>query len=186
MSFFSDVDLNKKVDSVVAMMEAGGNVPPGFYRAILGGAKEVTSASKGTPGCELTFEIKGGPFNGATVSDTLWKTDSDRLQDRIILFGLRLGVLVRDPKTGEPVQVEGKSDFMDVLDTEVIIEVIEDEFEGKDGRKSKIARVAFGGIYTKDDKKASEKIGKPPAAKSSTSKTEAKPAEKKKFDTASL
>lgn len=64
MSFFDGVDFeNKSVEQVEAVMAADGRIPPGFYRAILHGAKEITSASKGTPGCELTFKIKGGMFN---------------------------------------------------------------------------------------------------------------------------
>jgi hypothetical protein len=195
--FFDGIDIaDVKADHIEAMMANDGRVPPGFYRAKLDGAKEITSNSKGTPGCELTFRITGGQFNDCTVSDTLWKTDSERLRDRIILFGLRLGVLARDPKSGKVVEVEGKTDFMDVLDTECIIEVIEDTYE-KDGKQLKTARIAFGGCYAKDDKKAIEKIGKPaaaaakPASSTTTPSTAAKakeaskPAEKK-FDTSNL
>jgi uncharacterized protein YbbC (DUF1343 family) len=193
--FFDGIEIEGvTADHIEAMMANDGRVPPGFYRAKLDGAKEITSNQKGTPGCELTFKIVGGQFNDCTVSDTLWKTDSDRLRDRIILFGLRLGVLARDPKSGKVIEVEGKTDFMDVLDTECIIEVIEDEYE-KDGKKNKTARIAFGGCYAKDDKKAIEKIGKPVAAKPAISTTtpasaakskEASKSADKKFDTSNL
>jgi hypothetical protein len=175
MSFFADIPLeNKKADQVEAMMAAGGKVPPGFYHATLHGAKEITSNAKGTPGCELTFEVSGGIFKGCHVTDTLWKTDAERTQDRIILFGLRLGVLARDPKTQKVVPVEGKQDFMDVLDTKCIIEVVEETYKRDDSSVGSSSRIAFGGIYYPDDKKAAEKVGKAAAATATASTTTAK------------
>lgn len=172
MSFFSDIPLQTmKADQVEAQMAAGGNVPPGVYRAHLETAKEVISKEKGTPGFELKFQIEGGMFNGCSVTDTLWKTDNERLRNRIVLFGLRLGILTRDPKTQEVTPVEGKVDFTDAIDTKCIVEVVEETFKRDDGSQGKNARIAYGGVYYTDDKKAAEKIGKPATSTSGTGGT---------------
>lgn len=187
-------------ESLEARMAAGGQVPPGFHKAAMIGAKAVTSKQKGTAGHELTFKITDGPFKDAEVTDTLWDTEHQRSQDRIALFMLRLGVLQRSKDGKKIIAVEGKQDFMDVLDTPCIIETAMEEYKRDDGQTGHSVRLAFGGCYYPDDKEALAKVGKPveaakatPAggstAKKDATKTPAKEpaaAAKSKVDTSQL
>jgi hypothetical protein len=166
MSSFAERFAGQSADMIETRAAAGGMVPPGFYRAKLNGAKTVTSKEKMTPGFELTFQIVGGPFNDMEVTETLWDTDHARSQDRLALFGLRLGVLKRGGKEGkEIVAVDGKKDFLDVLDTPCIIEIYHDEFKKADGSIFASSKLTYGGCHYIDDKDAAAKVGKPVEAK---------------------
>src|SRR5262245_60438787 len=114
---FSDLATGYDVGAMEKRMEAGGLIPPGKYPAKLNGAKRTESKQKNTPGWELTFEITGGPFAGSEVHDTLYITDNPKSRDRIALFGHRLGLLKRTDDGKGLVKAEGKTDFMDCLDT---------------------------------------------------------------------
>lgn len=158
---YSDVDPSLLEER----MKHDGNLPEGYYRAMLIGAKPKTAHS-GSTGFELTFAVKDGPFTGYEVTDTLWDTDHKKSQDRICLFGLRLGVLKRSADGKKVLAVEGKSDFMDVLDTPCIIQTTLEEYESN-GKHGTAVRLAFGGCYYADDKDAIAKIGKPVATAAS-------------------
>jgi hypothetical protein len=174
---FSGFAQGYDVGAMEKRMESGGLIPPGKYRARLDGAKRTESKQKQTPGWELTFTVQDGPFKGSEVTDTLYITDNSKSKDRIALFGHRLGLLER--KGNGLGKVEGKKDFLDCLDTEVVIEVIH-EPDQKDPNK-KWVRLAFGGIYDPKDPKAKEpaKTGTAPAAAKPTDKPAAAPAEGK-------
>jgi hypothetical protein len=166
MSSFAERFAGQSADGVETRAAAGGMVPAGFYRVKLNGATPVTSKEKQTPGFELTFLVTDGPFAGMEVKETLWDTEHARSQDRLALFALRLGVLKRGGKEGkEIVAVEGKKDFLDVLDAPAIIEVYHEEFKRQDGNISHNAKVTFGGCHYIDDKDAAAKVGKPVEAK---------------------
>lgn len=172
---------------------AGGMLPPGHYYAKLEGA-QPKEAKSGNVGEELTFTITSGPFAGTTVTDTLWRGDKVFTADRIIRFGSRLGLFQCDPKTGKsltvnklPVPVEGKTDFRDCLDAEVIIEV-EHEADRENPSKHWV-RVKPFGIFHLTDPEAKAKVGKPVEPKAEKKPAAAKKPEepaKKKLDRGEL
>lgn len=164
---FADRYANIDPEALETRMAAGGMLPEGFYKAKLNGAKQTTSKQKSTPGWELTFTVTEGPFAGTEVTDTLYDTEHAKSQDRLCLFSLRLGVLKRGGKDNKQiVAVEGKTDFLDVLDTPCVIEVMHEEYKReKDGGIGHSVRLAFGGCYYATDKDALAKVGKPVEAK---------------------
>jgi len=158
------------VDDVEKRIAASGPIKPGFYRARLNGAKGY-EAGTGSKAHELTFLIVGGSYDGREVTDKIWlpkagdleATDDKtvkkvgNLRARLAKAGLCLGLVTKDPK-GRLVRVEGKTDFVDVLDTECIVEVtMEPDQQNPD---KKWPRIAFNGFFSKDDKEAAAKIGK--------------------------
>lgn len=160
------------VDEVEKRIAASGPIKAGFYRARLNGAKPF-EAGTGTKAHELTFLIVGGPYDGREVTDKLWIPSAEKvasaedkdvrsvgnMRARIAKFGLVLGLLVKDAK-GKVSKAEGKTDFIDVLDTDCIVEVT---LEADQNNRDKMwPRIAFNGIYRKDDKDAAAKIGKAP------------------------
>lgn len=164
MSNFAERFAGKDVAELETRAASGGLTPPGFYKAKLIGAKNVTAKS-GNSGYELTFSIIDGPFKGGEVTETLWDTEHSRSQDRINLFCLRLGVLNRSPDGKKIIAVEGKQDFMDVLDTPCIIETHIEEYEREKGGTGHSVRLTYAGCHYPDDKEALGKIGKSVEAK---------------------
>jgi len=156
-------------------MKNGGMIPPGKYAATLLGAKRTESKQKQTPGWELTFAIAGGPFAGSEVTDTIYITDNAKSKDRLALFASRLGLLVKKPDGSGYVKAEGKTDFMDCLDTPCVVEVIH-EPDQKDPNK-KWVRLAFGGIWRPDDPEAKKdaKKSEPPKTGPAAGAKDAKP-----------
>lgn len=137
-------------------MASGGVIPKGFYRVKLNGAKNVQAKDKedGTPGnhgYELTFQIIGGPHDGRDITDKLWRSDKQAAKDRIKLFASRLGLIVKSADGGTYSYAEGKKEFLDCLDAEMVLEVIHDP-DTKD--PSKVwPRFAFGGAHDPADPK---------------------------------
>ena len=129
-------DLNPETVDQVA--KNGGLIPEGKYHARLDGAADVTSKQH-TQGTELTFTILAGPFAGQEVKETVWTSSNDKAQNRVALFGARLGALVVDPKTKKYVRSPDKHTFQDCLGAEVVIEVSHREYDKKDGGKGKAA-----------------------------------------------
>lgn len=163
---FDDLPLDDiNPETVDQVAKSGGLIPAGKYHVRLDGAGDVTSKS-GTPGTELTFVILVGPFAGQEVKETVWV--SDKAQNRVVLFGARLGALTQDPKTKKYVRAKDKHTFQDCLGAEVVIEVSHREYDKKDGGKGKAAQVTFGGIWALDDKDVKDvpraKAGSKPAA----------------------
>ena len=162
MSFYDNID--DDAAGVEDRMASGGQIAPGFYRAKLVGAAEVESKSKGTPGMELTFEVMGGVFDGKEVSDTLWNTDKQFSQDRIKLAMVRLGLRRLNPQTNKLEKVEGKNDFLDCRETEIVIEIVH---EPDQHDKAKFwPRIAPNGFHDPNDSKIKDimaKGGKPRA-----------------------
>lgn len=187
-----EIDITKyRPDDVEEQMKAGALIPEGFYHATLDGAKPVTSKGDSPrPGWELTFKITSGPFKDRDLSDTLWKADPDKkaMVNRTLLFKHRLGLIKRnaDGTAFEP--VPGKKDFMDCLDTPIVIEVKHEAWENKDTKKSGVSvRLAFNGLHKVDDPEVLKKVGKPvPAAAPKAAAATATAPAKKKFDESEL
>lgn len=182
-------------DDIDKKLASSGPITPGFYRATLDGAKMFESANTGSRAHELTFKIKGGPFDGREVTDKVWLPKAEdieatddksvkkvgNLRARLAKVAQCVGLLTKDAK-GRLVKVDGKTDLVDCLDAELIIEVVlEPDQQNPD---KKWPRISFNGFFSKDDKDAAAKIGKgksaaaPPKGGSGTpaKKPDAKPA----------
>lgn len=166
-----DVDVtNVNPDSFEQQMANGKLVPEGFYMAFLNGA--TRGRTEGDPDAtppkpsraywKLTFKIVGGVYDGQEVEDSLYAPLGNKaMENRVLLFKHRLGLVKRtaDGKAFEP--VAGVVDFQDVTDAQVIISVKHEKYVKKDGGEGASARLDFNGLYSVDDAKAKEKIGKP-------------------------
>lgn len=189
-----DVDVTRvNAEDFEKKVASDGRIPPGFYMAFLNGA--VRGQTKGDPDANppkparskwtLTFKIVGGDQAGREVEgDLLAPLGNKAMEQRVILFKSRLGLIKRtaDGKAFEP--VPGKVDFMDCTDAKVIIHVKERKYKKDDGTEGVGIELDFNGVHYHDDPKAMEKIGKvidskADAASGTTAKAE--PA-KKKFD----
>lgn len=165
MSVLDEIGDNS-ADGVEERTRSGGILPEGLYHARLNGAKEIESKAKGTPGYELTFVVTAGPFSGAEVTDTLWRTDHQRSKDRIKLFAHRLGLLKKSADGKTYVPAEGKSAFLDVLDTPTVIEVAHEQDQHDPNKKW--VRLAYCGVHDPADAEVKKLLaagGKRPAKK---------------------
>jgi hypothetical protein len=179
------------VDEAEKRLAASGPIVPGFYRAKLDGATGFAPDGGVVRAHDLTFLILGGPFDGRKVNDKLWlvkEEDKDATDDetvkkvgntraRLTKFGIVLGLLVKDQQGKARKKDPNKGDFIDVIDAECIIRVTLEA--DKNNPDKKWPRLAFDGIFAKDDREAAAKIGKPPAPPKGGSGT-APPAEAKK------
>ena len=185
-----DVDVSRvNPDSFEAQVAAGGLIPPGFYMAYLNGAvrgQTKGNDEKGTPPRSkwtLTFKITGGVYDGREVEDALLAPlGKQTMEQRVLLYKSRLGLIRRTPdgKAFEP--VPGKVDFQDCLDTKVIIHVKHREFPKDDGTKGYAVEMDFNGVHYPDDPKALEKIGKPVEPKATTATTAKSEPAKRQFN----
>jgi hypothetical protein len=153
MSFFDENELDScDYTKAEADAKSGGRVPPGKYHAVLDGAADVVSAN-GNAGVELTFKIIAGPFAEKTVKTKIWRDGKDAAKNRAILFAVKCGLL---KKNGAKVaKVEGKTDFSDCLNAEVVIEASHRAWKSDDGSKSGVmVEVSYGGIWAMSDPEA--------------------------------
>lgn len=147
-------DLGDDLDAqgVDERMASGGQIPPGFYACKLNGAVNKVSKTNGTPGYELTFLVTSGPFEGTEVTDTLWRTDKQSSKDRVKLFAHRLGLLNKSADGKSYVPVEGKAEFVDVLDVTCVVEIIHEPDQNNPNKHW--PRFAWAGVYKPDDPEA--------------------------------
>jgi hypothetical protein len=156
---------NVNPDELDKKMSSGMLPPEGLHHAYLNGQRACT-ANSGSHGYELTFKILGGTHKGAEVKETLWASDKEQGKNRMMIFAHRLGIFTKVTEAGKSVYkpVEGKSDFIDCLGTEVIIDVKHEKWE-KDGKSGTKAILTFEGIMSLDDKRAAKvERGAKPAA----------------------
>lgn len=152
------------IDDAAKAVANGGLPPEGVHFAVLNGYRGV-AANTGSKGDELSFQILGGPGDGAKVEEVIWKPSESQddkrrgmSQRRFIIFAHRLGLLGRDA-SGKAVEIPGKHGFQDCLGQTCFIEVKheEEEYE-KEGKRKKItkAKLTFEGILSPDDKKCKD------------------------------
>ena len=151
-----------KVDDLEKQMASGGLCPEGVHHAVLEMAGPIPNAEG--RGWKLVFRVIAGPGNGAEVEDVLWRPKGEdakkdaKMQNRVMLYGHRLGVLRRDDN-GKLVEFDPPRDFCDRLGAACFIEVThrDREYE-KNGTKQKIreAQLTFEGVLSPDDKKVKD------------------------------
>lgn len=151
-------------DHVEQDVESGGVVPEGKYHAMIVGVGDREAKETGNSGAELEFEILTGPYKGAHVKDTIWKSEKQKGKNRALLFAHRLGLLTTTVVNGvkQYAPVEGKTGWADVFGTQCIIDVTIEEYDQKDksgqktGKKGKSNRLEFAGVYRLDDPKVKD------------------------------
>lgn len=172
-ALMQDLDLgNTNPDAVEQSMASGGLAPEGKHHAVLNGCREV-QANSGSVGRELTFRILAGPGAGQDVRETVWITSDPKAKNRRVLFMHRLGLLKKVAAEGGKsayVPAEGKTDFMDCLGAECVIDVKHEEDTWTDKKTGKPrtgtkAVLSFEGVLSLDDKRCADvPRGKPGAA----------------------
>lgn len=151
-----DIDLSGfNPDTVNAVAEAGGMVPPGKYHVRLDGASAGRVGKQGGSSTDLEYTILTGPFAGKTVKDSVWHpmNDGGAGDNRFVLVAHRLGLLAINPKTKKYEFVPGKAGFESCLGAEVVIEVNHRTYKRQDGSDGKAVNVTFGGVYALTDPK---------------------------------
>lgn len=145
-----DFDLDEFDDNQITnFQKSGGRLPDGRYHVRLDGVKPV-STPKGGTGEELTLTVIGGPHAGNEIRETLWDSDKPAGKKRLVLFGARLGLLVRG-EGAKFTKAKDKYGFGDCLGNECIVEVKAEKYTKKDGGQGEALRVTFAGIWSVGD-----------------------------------
>lgn len=176
-------DENATADKIEQFQKTGGLVPEGKYHVRLDGWKP-TSAQSGLTGEELHYVIASGPFEGAEITDTLWNSDKDGAKRRAMLFGHRLGLLVRNGAKFK--KAPGKESFADCIGAECVVEVKHEEYVNKKGKKGIALRITFNGVWGVDDPSVKSLVKAAPAKSPGAKPDEPAKAPKKKVDTSEL
>lgn len=144
-----DFDLDQ-IDGqqIDTFQQSGGRVPDGKYHVRLDGVKPGTTPN-GKEYQELTLVIVGGPHAGNEIRETLWASDKPAGVKRLVLFGSKLGLLVRG-EGGKFKKAEGKYSLGDCLGAEVVVEVKAEDWAKGDKRGTRLA-VTFAGIWSVND-----------------------------------
>jgi hypothetical protein len=179
MSFFDQIGGDNNAEGVDERMASGGGLPPGFYRAVLDGARDSESKTNNTPCYELTFLVTDGPFKGATFTEKVYKSGKDnaataKCRDRVKMFWHRLGGCTKSADGKVYVPIAGKESFGDCLDTPCVIEIHHEK--DRDDPEKKWPRMTWGGIFTPADPVAVAALangGKRPAAPAAETKANA-------------
>jgi len=146
-----DFDLDQYDEkSIETFQKTGGRLPKGRYHVTLYGVKPHTAKSNST-GTELTFRVIAGPCAGMDISEIIWDSETDAGRRRAILFGSRLGLLVRKQGGSGWALAPGKHDFGDCIGTDCVIEVQDETFTRKDNSTGTKSRVSFNGIWPTND-----------------------------------
>lgn len=179
-----DFDLDQTADDIERFAQTGGLLPAGKHHVRLESCKPAT-ANSGLTGEELLFVVASGPFAGSEIKETLWDSDKGGAKKRATLFAHRLGVLER---SGAGFKLaKDKYGFADALGAEVVVEVQHEEYTNKHGKKGKVARVTFAGIWKLDDPAAKGvSKGAAKADDKNAAKETAAQAGRKKVDTSNL
>lgn len=155
-------------DEIEKRMSSGGLPPEGLHHAVLDGCRPFT-ANSGTKGYEFTFLIIAGPANGVAFKSSIFQPKGEdaekdkKATDKLRLYAHRLGLLKKvagENGKSKYVPVEGKTDFIHCMGTEVIVEVEheDDEYTNDKGKtvKAKRARLTYEGLLPLDDKRAKD------------------------------
>jgi hypothetical protein len=128
----------------VADLEGDGNPPPGKYHVKIESVKRVSAEASYL---NLRLAILAGTNKdgvGCVFSERLYL--SDRAIKRVAILGHRLGLIAGDD-LGDRKTV----DWTNAVGKQMVVEVIEEEFEKKDGTKAKRAKLSFAGFWAVDD-----------------------------------
>lgn len=133
-------DTPESVDALQAL--------PGWYKSTL----ESASEDGKTGAMILDFRITGPSFAGAHVKDRVWNPEYaneekkiDATDKRAKAVMSRLGLLSKD-EFGREVEVE----FEEAVGKEFVLKVIQDDFEGKDGKNVEKTGLGYLGMFPTD------------------------------------
>lgn len=121
---------------------------PGWYKATL----ESASEDGKTGAMILDFRITGPTFAGAHVKDRVWNPEYANEEKKIEATAKRakavmsrLGLLSKD-EFGREIEVE----FEEAVGREFALKVIQDDFEGKDGKNVEKVGLGYLGMFPCD------------------------------------
>jgi hypothetical protein len=147
----NDDDLNMDMDLSDVRpdeLESGEIVPIGRYHALL---EEIKRVSDMTSYFKLRFKLLAGtnPAGvGHTFQEKLFLTE--KAKPRLRGIAARMGLLTT-ANCGERVTIN----WGDAVGKEFVIEIVDHEFDGKNG-KVKTTQLSYAGIWTLDDERVRE------------------------------
>lgn len=187
MNFFDELEAEGVTDEQMKDFAKGTEpIKPGKYHVRLDGANGKTAAMSGNEGTELTFTLLNGADAGREVKETLWHSGKDetatkKMKGRAILFGAKLGLLKKN-KSGVYLLCDGLRDLSDCLGNECVIELTNEEYVNKQGKKGIATRMTWAGIWSCDEPEARGVVKKSATAGQATAAKVAA----KKFDASEL
>ena len=145
-----DLDLELDLtDTSADDLEGNSNVPPGKYHARIDEVKRVSDMNSYL---RVKFALLAGTSPagvGHTLTERFYLTEKAR--KRINAFASRMK-LVDATSLGNRVTVS----FADLIGRQLIIEVIEDEYETKSGGKAKSSKLGFATFWSLDDPRVAD------------------------------
>lgn len=131
--------------------------PAGKYFAVVTGVKNF-STENGSKGIEFEFTLAGGHYAGRTQKDRLFThkdgTINPKTEQRRGLYAKRLGLLEAYEENGKKYyRSKPGASIYDTVGTEVVLELVHEEYKNQEGKDSIATRVTFNGIWSADDER---------------------------------
>jgi hypothetical protein len=130
-------------------LEGDGSPPPGKYHARIEDCQRVSDK---TSYLKLRLSLLAGtnPAGvGCVFSERFYLSDAAKKRLAILAHRLKL---VADNDFGSRVNI----DWAKVIGKQLVVQVIEEEFETKKGEKAKGAKLAFGGFWDLGDERVKD------------------------------
>jgi hypothetical protein len=154
-------------------LEQENHGPPGRYHVQFTDA--IRDPKSQNPCLRLKYQILAGTDAtavGLVMEERLYF--SEKAQKRAAIFAKRLGLI-----DGEAFGRRSTIDWSALVGTQAVVEVIEEEYEKRDGGKGISSKISFAGVWSTDDDRAKDvPRGKVPEVPKVTprAKAQAKPA----------
>jgi hypothetical protein len=130
----------------VADLEGDGSPPAGKYHAKIEGVQRVSDQ---TSYLKVRFALLAGtdPAGvGCVFSERFYL--SEKAVKRLAILGHRLQLIAGDDLGGR-----STVDWSQAIGRQLIVEVVEEEFERKDGTKAKRAKLSYAGFWDVNDQR---------------------------------
>jgi hypothetical protein len=126
-------------------LEQGNHCPPGKYHVVF--TDTARDAKSNNPCLRLKYQILAGTDPsavGTVLEERLYF--SDKAQKRAAIFAHRLGII-----DASAFGTRSTLDWSALVGTQAVVEVIEEQFERKDGGKGTASKISFAGVWSLDD-----------------------------------
>jgi hypothetical protein len=133
----------------VADLEGEGSPPPGKYHARIEDCQRISDQ---TSYLKVRFALLAGTDPngvGAVFSDRFYL--SDKAKKRLAILAHRLKLIGGDDFGGR-----ATIDWSQATGKQLIVQVVEEEYEAKNGGKAKRAKLAFAGFWSLDDERVKD------------------------------
>jgi hypothetical protein len=146
----SSVELELDLSTITLNdMEGDGNPPPGKYHARI---EDAQCVSDQTSYLKIRLSLLAGTDPngvGCVFSERFYL--SDKAKKRLAILAHRLHLLA-DNDFGGRVNI----DWSQAIGKQLIVQVVEEEYEAKNGNKAKRAKLAFAGFWSLDDERVKD------------------------------